>query len=367
MQVNSVDELISDVRQGRMIVLLDDDADSNNEGVVMVAAEHCDANHVNFMARQARGLVCLTLTEERCRQLNLPPMVEGAIGEKSNFTLSIEATEGIDTGISAADRALTVQAAVAPHAKPADIVQPGHIFPLEVVPGGVLVRAGHTEAANDYARLAGLTPAAVIADILTPEGVLADGPALAAFAQEHGLKVGTIADLIHFRLANERTIKVLREGGVDTRYGHFELRAYSDQTDGQVHLALAMGEITADEPTLVRVHVASAMRDLVRNELADRPSWSLDKCLQRVAEAGKGVVVLLSRAESADQLLGSIDMALGEQAIGAAQSGDAYTTVGLGSQILRDLGVGKIHLMGAPIKYNAISGFGLEVEDYVTP
>ena len=367
MQVNSVDELISDVRQGRMIVLLDDDADSNNEGVVMVAAEHCDANHVNFMARQARGLVCLTLTEERCRQLNLPPMVEGAIGEKSNFTLSIEATEGIDTGISAADRALTVQAAVAPHAKPADIVQPGHIFPLEVVPGGVLVRAGHTEAANDYARLAGLTPAAVIADILTPEGVLADGPALAAFAQEHGLKVGTIADLIHFRLANERTIKVLREGGVDTRYGHFELRAYSDQTDGQVHLALAMGKITADEPTLVRVHVASAMRDLVRNELADRPSWSLDKCLLRVAEAGKGVGVLLSRAESADQLLGSIDMALGEQAIGAAQSGDAYTTVGLGSQILRDLGVGKIHLMGAPIKYNAISGFGLEVEDYVTP
>ena len=178
MQVNTVDELISDIRQGRMVVLLDDDADSNNEGVVMVAAEHCDAGHVNFMARQARGLVCLTLTEERCQQLDLPPMVDDARGEKSNFTLSIEATVGIDTGISAADRARTVQAAVAPYAKPADIVQPGHIFPLTAVPGGVLTRAGHTEAGSDYARLAGLLPAAVIADILTPEGMVADGPAL---------------------------------------------------------------------------------------------------------------------------------------------------------------------------------------------
>ncbi|NND67985.1 MAG: 3,4-dihydroxy-2-butanone-4-phosphate synthase, partial [Halioglobus sp.] len=221
MQLNDVDELISDIRQGRMVVLLDDDTESHNEGVVMVAAEHCEAKHVNFMARRARGLICLTLTEERCAQLDLPPMVDDAQGEKSNFTLSIEAAEGIDTGISAADRALTVQVAVAPHAVPADIVQPGHIFPLTAMPGGVLTRAGHTEAASDYARLAGLLPAAVIADILTPEGTVADGPALADFAAEHGLKMGSIADLIHYRMVNERTIRRVREGVIDTEYGEF--------------------------------------------------------------------------------------------------------------------------------------------------
>ena len=212
MQLNSVDELISDIRQGRMVVLLDDDTESHNEGVVMVAAEHCESSHVNFMARQARGLICLTLTEERCAQLDLPPMVDHAQGEKSNFTLYIDARDGITTGISAADRALTVQAAVAAHAVPADIVQPGHIFPLTAVPGGVLTRAGHTEAASDYARLAGLTPAAVIADILTPDGIVADGAALVDFAAAHGLKMGSIADLIHFRMVNERTIRRVREG-----------------------------------------------------------------------------------------------------------------------------------------------------------
>ena len=366
MQVNTVDELISDLRQGRMIVLLDDDADSHNEGVVMVAAEHCDANHVNFMARQARGLVCLTLTEERCRQLDLPPMVDDAAGEKSNFTLSIEAAVGIDTGISAGDRARTVQAAVAPHAVPADIVQPGHIFPLTAVPGGVLTRAGHTEAASDYARLAGLLPAAVIADILTPEGTLADGPALAEFAAKNGLKIGTIADLIHFRMVNERTIRRVREGVINTAYGEFDLTAYRDQTAGAVHLAVSRGDIRADEPTLVRVHVQSALRDMVNSEIEGRVSWSMTKCLKTLAEADRGVIVLLAKDEGPEQLLHSIDMALGETPT-ARDNPDSYTTVGLGSQILRDLGVGKIHLMGAPIKYNAISGFDLEVLDFVNP
>lgn len=366
MQVNTVDELISDLRQGRMVVLVDDDADSHNEGVVMIAAEHVDAASVNFMARRARGLVCLTLTEDRCRQLDLPPMVDDATGEKSNFTLSIEAAEGIDTGISAADRARTVLAAVAPHAKPTDIVQPGHIFPLEAVPGGVLTRAGHTEAACDYARLAGLLPAAVIADILTADGTLADGPALAAFAAEYDLKIGTIADLIHFRLVNERTIRRVREGDIDTAYGPFRLIAYRDQTAGEVHLALTRGEVTPDEPTLVRVHVQSALRDLVNTEVDGQPGWSMSRCLQAVADRGRGVIVLLAKDESPERLLASIDMALGsEDAVPAAP--DTYTTVGIGSQILRDLGVGKIHLMGAPIKYNAISGFDLEVLDFVDP
>ena len=282
MQVNTVDELISDIRQGRMVVLLDDDDDSHNEGVVMVAAEHCNADHVNFMARRARGLVCLTLTEERCRQLDLPPMVDDALGEKSNFTLSIEATEGIDTGISAADRARTVQAAVAPYAVPADIVQPGHIFPLTVVPGGVLVRAGHTEAASDYASLAGLLPAAVIADILTPAGELADGPALADFAREHDLKIGTIADLIHFRMVNERTIRREREGAVQTPYGEFRLTAYRDQTGGAVHLALSRGDITPDQPTLVRVHIQSVLRDQRVNAFLSSQSLGGRQCLRVV-------------------------------------------------------------------------------------
>jgi 3,4-dihydroxy 2-butanone 4-phosphate synthase/GTP cyclohydrolase II len=367
MQVNTVDELISDIRQGKMVVLLDDDADSHNEGVVMVAAEHVDAKNITFMARQARGLVCLALTTERCRQLDLPPMVEDAMGEKSNFTLSIEATVGIDTGISAVDRALTVQAAVAPHAVPADIVQPGHIFPLTVNPGGVLIRAGHTEAASDYARLAGLNPYAVIADILTTEGELADGPALVAFAGKHQLKIGTIADLIHFRMVNERSIRRIREGKVQTAYGEFQLTAYRDQTEGDVHLALSMGDIVPAEPTLVRVHVNSSLRDLVRTKVPGRPAWAISSCLEAVAKQGRGVVVLLARRESPDQLLASIDMVLGNEAQGGMDSTDTYTTVGLGSQILKDLGVGKIHLMGAPIKYNAISGFDLEVQDFVNP
>ena len=367
MELNSVDELISDIRQGRMVVLIDDDADNNNEGVVMVAAEHCEAKHVNFMARQARGLICLTLTEERCQQLDLPPMVEDAQGEKANFTLSIEAANGIDTGISAVDRALTVQAAVAPHARPADIVQPGHIFPLTARPGGVLMRAGHTEAGSDYARLAGLLPAAVIADILTPAGELADGQELREFAAQHSLKIGSVADLIHFRMVNERTVRRIREGSIDTEHGEFRLTVYRDQTAGEVHLALSRGEILADEPTLVRVHVQSVMRDLVTSKLSDRPTWSLGKCLQAVAANGRGVVVLLAQAERPDQLLASIDMALGEPATGSGILPDTYTTVGLGSQILQDLGVGKIRLMGAPIKYNAISGFDLEVLEFVDP
>jgi 3,4-dihydroxy 2-butanone 4-phosphate synthase/GTP cyclohydrolase II len=367
MQVNTVDELISDIRQGRMVVLLDDDADSHNEGVVMVAAEHVDAKNVTFMARQAKGLVCLALTQERCRQLDLPPMVDGAMGEKSNFTLSIEASVGIDTGISAGDRALTVQAAVAPHAVPGDIVQPGHIFPLTVTPGGVLIRAGHTEAASDYARLAGLLPSAVITDILTPEGELADGPALVEFATKHQLKIGTIADLIHFRMVNERSIRRVREGRVQTAYGEFQLTAYRDQTEGEVHLALSIGEISAEQPTLVRVHVNSTLRDLVRTEVAGNPTWGISKCLEAVAKNGCGVVVLLARREGPEQLLASVDMALGNESPGGIDGSDTYTTVGLGSQILQDLGVGKIHLMGAPVKYNAISGFDLEVLDFVNP
>jgi 3,4-dihydroxy 2-butanone 4-phosphate synthase/GTP cyclohydrolase II len=370
MDLNSVEEIISDIRQGRMVVLLDDDTErGQNEGVVMMAAEHVAAEHVNFMARKAKGLVCLALTQERCQLLGLPPMASDARGEKSNFTVSIEAREGISTGISAADRARTIQVAVSPGAHAEDIVQPGHIFPLTVVPGGVLTRAGHTEAASDYARLAGLQPAAMIADVLTPAGELANGAQLVAFAAEHQLKIGSIADLIHFRVVSERTIRKVREGTISTSYGEFQLCAYRDQTVGDVHLALYQGTITPDEPTLVRVHVQAAVRDMLRAEAPGRPSWNIARCLHKVAEVGRGVVVLLSRDESSEQLLQSVDIALGdaETALIGGENSNTYTTVGLGSQILRDLGVGKIHLMGAPIKYNAISGFDLEVMEYVAP
>lgn len=369
MDLNSVEEIISDIRQGRMVVLVDDDAEKGvNEGVVMMAAEHVAAEHVNFMARKAKGLVCLSLTEERCRLLGLPPMAEEPGGEKSNFTVSIEAREGISTGISAADRARTIQVAVAPNTVANDIVQPGHIFPLTVMPGGVLTRAGHTEAASDYARLAGLQPAAMLADILTTDGELANGVELVEFAAAHALKIGSIADLIHFRVVSERTIRKVREGSVETDYGRFNLTAYRDQTTGAVHMALHCGEIRANEPTLVRVHAAAAVRDMLAVQAPGRPSWSIGDCLRVVSAAGSGVVVLLARAESDDALLYSVDIALGNGGADVAPtSGSPYLTVGVGSQILRDLGVGKIRLMGAPIKYNAISGFDLEVTEYVAP
>lgn len=365
--IDSIEDLLSDIRLGRMVVLLDDAGDTRNEGVVMVAAEHCTADHVTFMARRARGLVCLGLTPERCLQLDLPPMVENAASENASFTLSIEAAEGIDTGISAADRAHTVRVAVAAHAVPSDIVQPGHIFPLASAPGGVLNRAGHTEAAVDLAGIAGLHPAAVITDVLSDAGEIAGGAELVAFAREHVLKIGTVADLIHYRLMNERTIQTLREGSLQTVYGTFNLKVYRDQTAGDLHLALYCGEIRADAPTLVRVHARATLRDLLGTDLQGTDYWRVGDCLAHIAREGKGVLVLLARRESDEQLLHSVDLALGAAPGTDSETTDTYTTVGLGSQILRDLGVGKMHLLGAPMKYNAISGFGLEVLDYVRP
>lgn len=367
LNINSVGELLDDLRHGRMVVILDERDERSNEGVVMVAAEHCSAEHVTFMARKARGLVCLALTQERCAQLDLPPMVAGNTSETSHFTLSIEAAKGIDTGISAADRAHTVQVAVAPQAVPGDIVQPGHIFPLAAEPGGVLTRAGHTETAVDYMRIAGLTPAAVIADVLDDKGELADGPALVEFASNHNLKVGTVADLIHYRIANEQTIERVREGQIDTLHGVFQMTTYRDRTHGGLHIALSLGAINASESTLVRVHASSTLRDLLGSDVQGQVGWSVQRSLEAIAQAGSGVLVLLSRSETDEQLLHSIDLALGKLEPRDPKAGDSYNTVGVGSQILRELGVGKIRLMGAPIKYNAISGFGLEVIDYLEP
>ena len=365
--VTPIGELLDDIRHGKMVVVLDERGGRANEGVVLVAAEHCTAEHITFMARRARGLVCLALTHERCVQLNLPPMAGQDDKDTARFTLSIEASQGIDTGISAADRAHTVRVAVAPRAAPGDIVQPGHIFPLAAEPGGVLVRAGHTESGVDIARLAGLVPAAVIADVLDERGDLADGPALLTFAQQYGLRVGSIADLIHYRTANERTIERIREGDLETRYGVFKLVVYRDHIHGGIHMALQRGTIEEDQPTLVRVHVSTTLRDLLAVEERGVHGWSAQTALETIANEGSGVLVLLERRESDSELLNSVDLGLGLSSPREAQPGDSYNTVGTGSQILRDLGVGKIRLMGAPIKYNAISGFGLEVMEYLEP
>lgn len=366
-QINSVVELLDDIRHGKMVLIVDESTEKRNEGVVMIAAEHCAAEHVTFMARRARGLVCLALTRERCKQLNLPLMVDSGNKDAARFTLSIEAAQGIDTGISAADRAHTVRVAVAAQAVAEDLVQPGHIFPLAAEPGGVLTRAGHTESAVDYLRMAGLTPAAVIADVLNDQGEVADGPSLIEFARTHDLKVGSISDLIHYRTANERTIELIKEGELETRFGPFRLNAYRDMTHGGLHIALYQGRIDAATPTLVRVHATSTLRDVLGSEPDGQSGWSATHCLQAIAQAGSGVLVLLARSESDEQLLHSIDVALGQAPHRSPQTGETYNTVGLGSQILRDLGVGKIRLMGAPIKYNAISGFGLEVTEYLAP
>jgi 3,4-dihydroxy 2-butanone 4-phosphate synthase/GTP cyclohydrolase II len=365
--VAPVAELLDELRHGRSILVLDERDGHSNEGVVMVAAEHCSPEHITFLARRARGLVCLAMPRERCEQLGLPPMAGGDSDDGARFTLSIEAAQGIDTGISAADRALTVRVAASPRAGPEDIVQPGHIFPLAAEPGGVLTRAGHTESAVDLTRLAGLVPAAVIADVLDPDGDLADGPALAAFAAEHGLKVGTVADLIHYRIANERTVERLREGELDTRHGRFRLTVYRDRSSGGLHLALSLGEFHAGEAALVRVHATTTLRDLLGVEETAAGGWSAQGALARISEEGAGALVLLARRESDEQLLESLDLALQLQDPPDSKSSDSYNTVGAGSQILRDLGIGKIRLMGTPIKYNAISGFGLEVVEYIEP
>ena len=368
MKLNTPQELIEDIREGKMVILMDDE-DRENEGDLVIAAEMVRASDINFMATHARGLICLTLTRDRCEQLKLPLMVQSNGAQFStNFTLSIEAAEGVTTGISAADRAHTVRTAVKADAKAEDIVQPGHIFPLMAQPGGVLSRAGHTEAGCDLARLAGYTPASVIVEIMNEDGTMARRPDLEEFAQKHDLKIGTIADLIHYRTANEHTIERADEGVMATEYGEFNYITYRDEIQQCTHLAMLLGDIKEDEPTFVRVHNRSeVLRDVVGAlNPEDEPKWTMRKALAKVAKEGKGVVLLLDNAVRTD-LGDALDIMLnGRQhsKVNVSASG-AYLTVGTGSQILRDLGVGKMRLLSSPMKFNAISGFDLEIEEYI--
>jgi 3,4-dihydroxy 2-butanone 4-phosphate synthase/GTP cyclohydrolase II len=361
MALNSIDELIEDIRQGKMVILMDDE-DRENEGDLIIASEAVTAEHINFMARFARGLICMPMTRERCELLKLPLMApRNGSGFGTKFTVSIEAAEGVTTGISAADRARTVQAAAAKGAKADDIVSPGHIFPLMAQPGGVLARAGHTEAACDLARMGGFEASGVICEIMNDDGTMARRPELEEFAAQHGIKIGTIADLIHYRLIHERTVERIGEQQIDNELGQFHLVTYRDSVEGDVHMALTLGNISADQPTLVRVHNMDPLRDLFMVNQAGR--WSLRAAMAKVAEAGSGVVLLLGNPLTGQDLLAHLDRQLGDES--KVVNPTTYSTVGAGSQILRDLGVRKMRLLSSPMKFNAISGFDLEVVEYL--
>ncbi|SDL03363.1 3,4-dihydroxy 2-butanone 4-phosphate synthase / GTP cyclohydrolase II [Modicisalibacter muralis] len=364
MAFDRIEDIIEDIRQGQMVILLDDE-DRENEGDLVMAAEYVTPETINFMATHARGLICLTLTGAHCEQLALTPMVENnGASFATAFTVSIEAREGVTTGISAADRAATVRAAVAPEAHPRDLVQPGHIFPLRARDGGILSRAGHTEAGCDLARLAGHEPAAVIVEIMNDDGSMARRPDLEAFARQHGLRIGTIADLIQYRLATEKTVAHAGQEPLQTVHGEFTLHTYEDTISGDAHLALTMGELSAERPTLVRVHAMDPLRDLVGAEYQGPRAWSLWSALEAVAEARHGVVVILASHESSQSLL-SRATRLNQSAVDAPPR--RYTDTGTGSQILADLGVGKLRLMGAPLNYKGLAGFELEVVEIVSP
>ncbi len=368
MSLNTTEELLEDIRAGRMVILMDDE-DRENEGDFVLAAQCVRPQDINFMARYGRGLICLPLTREHCRRLNLPLMASNSYSNNStNFTVSIEAAEGVTTGISAADRALTIQRAVAADAEPADLVQPGHVFPLMAHPGGVLSRAGHTEAGCDLARLAGFSAAAVIVEILNEDGSMARRPDLERMACEHNLKIGTIADLIQYRIENEKTIERVAENSLSTEFGSFKLVVFKDNVKGDMHFALVKGEINPDEPILVRVHLENPIYDLT-GSLSGKASWALKDALARVAREERGVIVVLCNQFEPAALIEqieSINTKSEERAKGRSPKIDDFRTIGLGSQILSDLGVRKMRVMSTPKRYHALSGFGLEVVDYIT-
>ncbi|HQV40503.1 MAG: 3,4-dihydroxy-2-butanone-4-phosphate synthase [Moraxellaceae bacterium] len=364
MALNTIEELITDIRLGRMVVLMDDE-DRENEGDLVMGASHCRPEDINFMAKFGRGLICMPMTRERCEQLKLPLMVQrNASGYGTKFTVSIEAAVGVSTGISAADRACTVQAAVARDAKASDIVQPGHIFPLMAEPGGVLKRAGHTEASCDLARLAGLEPAGVICEIMNEDGTMSRRPDLEKFAEEHSLKIGTIADLIHYRMVNEQTVTRVDTRTLPTAYGDFTMHVYREPDGVDTHIALVKGDSSTGSIPTVRVHVVNPMRDLLQAKYNGRIGWSLQKCLQEVADSDYGIVVLIGHDYSSANIIEHIDEFFGDRT--RAESSGMYLNIGTGSQILRDLDVRKMRLLSSPMKFNALSGFGLEIVEYVT-
>ena len=362
-EVSPIEDVLEDYRRGKMVILVDDE-DRENEGDLVIAAEFVSANDINFMAGQGRGLICLALTEDRCRQLNLPLMVNQNDSRYStNFTVSIEAADGVTTGISAADRARTIQTAVRENASAKDIVTPGHVFPIMAQPGGVLTRAGHTEAGVDLARLSGLVPASVICEILNPDGTMARLPDLATFASTHDLRIGTIADLIRYRLGSEPTVWRVSEHAISTRHGDFRGIIYEDSELRSTHLAIVRGVIDGTAEVMVRVQSHRGVFDLL-GEARGVVRWTVDQALRRLSEEEQGVLILLEYSEDA----GGLERRLrGESTLGAVQEEDGYDLrmLGAGSQILANLGVRQVRVLGTPRRTHALSGYGLEVTGYV--
>lgn len=363
MQLNTIEEIIEDYKQGKLIILMDDEG-RENEGDLMMPASAVTADAINFMARYGRGLICLTVTKERCQQLHLPLMTrnnQDSLG--TNFTVSIEAAKDVTTGISAADRAKTIQTAVKADATPSDIVTPGHVFPIMARPGGVLERAGHTEAGCDLAALAGCEPASVIVEIMNEDGTMARRDDLEKFAQEHGIKLGTVADLIEYRLKNEKTIERVSQCQLPTEFGDFTLVGYEDVLDHRAHFALTYGNISGNEPVPVRVHMADTLCDLFSAK-RDDCKWSLRAAMQQIAIEGSGVLVVLRKHEEGTELLDKIQQfQMQDRGIQQpeAQTEDDAKTYGLGAQILSDLGLQQLLVIGSAWKMNALSGFGLEI------
>ena len=363
MPISPIPELVAELAAGRMVILVDEE-DRENEGDLVLAADHVTPQAINFMAKHGRGLICLTLTRERCERLQLPPMAaRNGTKHSTAFTVSIEAATGVSTGISAADRARTIEVAVAPHAQASDLVQPGHVFPLQAQDGGVLMRAGHTEAGCDLAGMAGLSPSAVICEIMNDDGTMARLPDLEVFAREHGLKIGTIADLIEYRSRNESLVELIGSRTLQTAHGEFTAHAFRDQPSQTVHLALVKGQWSADAEVAVRVHEPLSVLDALEVNRAMH-SWSLDASLSYINAQGCGVAVLLNCGESADQLLAQFE--------GRARSAQApergkmdLRTYGVGAQILRECGVHKMRLMGQPRRMPSMTGYGLEITAYI--
>ena len=367
--ISSVSEIVAELRAGRMVILVDEE-DRENEGDLVLAAEYVTPEAINFMVTHARGLVCLTLTEERCRQLDLPLMASrNGARYGTNFTMSIEAAEGVETGISAADRAYTIRTAVARDAKPSDLVQPGHIFPLQAVRGGVLVRAGHTEAGCDLTALAGLTPAAVICEILKPDGSMARLPDLLVFAREHNLKIGTIADLIQYRSEHESMVDRLATRRVQTPWGEFDAIAYRDLSSGAAHLALVHGKIDREVETLVRVHEPTTVLDVLL-EGEGTHSWGVADALRTISAAPSGILILLNTQGSMENVFAQFESWKApidaEEAPADRESRYGLRTYGIGAQIMRDLGVGKAKLLAKPRKMPSMAGFALTITGYIS-
>mgnify|MGYP001413233604 FL=1 len=362
MELNSIQEIIEDISQGKMVILMDDE-DRENEGDLVLAAEKVDPDAVNFMATHARGLICLAITEERCKKLGLEQMVKHNGTELGTaFTTSIEAAVGVTTGISAADRATTIQAAVNKKVKAEDIVQPGHVFPIKAQKGGVLTRAGHTEAGTDLAKLAGLDPSAVIVEIMNDDGTMARRGDLELFAKKHDLKIGTIADLIHYRNISEKSINLVDKARIESEHGEFILHAYEDTINGDVHIALVKGDIDSQDEVLVRVSQNNTLQDVMGiNQFGSRLSFS--QAMKKIDEEDKGVLLLLSHSETSKEILSNISFLKGQKNPINNDSPDSRI-VGVGAQILKDLGITKIRLLGASAKY-PLTGFDLEITEFI--